>query len=319
MPPTVITGATGFAGGHLLDRLAARAEIVAWHRPGKPAPRQSRDLTWQPVDILDREAVSRAIADVRPSRIYHVAGAPRVDTAPDGIVPQLRTNVMGTHHLLEAVRRLDLPCRMLVVSSGLVYHPRDSPLSEDAACIPANPYGVSKLAQDQHSLNAWKDDGMDVVVARPFTHIGPRQDPAFSISSFARQIALIEAGGATSPIRVGNLDPRRDLTDVRDVVAAYEQLMENGAAGRPYNVCSGVPLRIGDVLEQLIALSTVPVEVVVDPERLRSADPAALIGDPSRIQREIGWRPRLSLADTLRDTLDWWRQEGVRPGSIRSH
>jgi GDP-4-dehydro-6-deoxy-D-mannose reductase len=312
MPPTLITGATGFAGGHLLDRLAERAEIVAWHRPGSPARRHGRHLTWRPVDLLDRAAVSHAIEDVRPSRIYHVAGAPRVDTTPDGIVPQLRTNVMGTHHLLEAVRRLDRPCRVLVVSSGLVYQPGDRPLAEDAPCIPANPYGVSKLAQDQRSLNAWKDDGIDVVVARPFTHIGPRQDPSFSISSFARQIALIEGGRARSPIQVGNLNPRRDLTDVRDVVAAYELLMDKGAPGRPYNICSGVPLRIGDVLEQLIALSKVPVEVVVDPDRLRAADPAALIGDPSRIRSEIGWRPGMALARTLRDTINWWRQEAAR-------
>jgi GDP-4-dehydro-6-deoxy-D-mannose reductase len=266
-------------------------------------------VLWQAVDLLDRDGVEGALAESRPERIYHVAGAPRVDTAWQDVVPHLRTNVLGTHHLLDAIRRLGLPSRVVVVSSALVYQPGDQPLNEAAALVPASPYGVSKLAQDQLALRAFQDDRMDVVVARPFNHIGPRQAPIFSVPSFARQIALIEAGRADPTIRVGNLETSRDLSDVRDVVEAYERLMTGGAAGRVYNICSGRAVRIGDVLEQLVALAREPVSVVVDQARLRPEDTPVVVGSADRIRAELGWSPRRHLAETLHDTLEWWRAE----------
>ncbi len=196
----------------------------------------------------------------------------------------------------------------MVVSSALVYRTADAAVDEHAPLVPASPYGFSKLAQDQLALEACRDDAMDVVIARPFNHIGPRQEASFSVPGFARQIALIEAGRAEAAIRVGNLDARRDLTDVRDVVAAYEQLMARGARGRPYNICSGQAHRIGDVLEQLLALSRAPVRIETDPERLRPSDAAVVLGDATRIRKEVGWSPQHTLAASLRDTLDWWRQ-----------
>jgi GDP-4-dehydro-6-deoxy-D-mannose reductase len=311
---TLITGATGFAGGHLVERLLERAPLVGWHRPGKPAPTSPDGVLWQAVDVLDRDGVEGALEESRPERIYHVAGAPRVDTAWQDVVPHLRTNVLGTHHLLDAIRRLGLPSRVVVVSSALVYQPGDQPLNEAAALVPASPYGVSKLAQDQLALRAFQDDRMDVVVARPFNHIGPRQAPIFSVPSFARQIALIEAGRADPTIRVGNLETSRDLSDVRDVVEAYERLMTGGAAGRVYNICSGRAVRIGDVLEQLVALAREPVSVVVDQARLRPEDTPVVVGSADRIRAELGWSPRRHLAETLHDTLEWWRAEIRSPG-----
>lgn len=309
MPSTLITGANGFAGSHLLDRLAgSRVPVVAWRRAGKPAPLDAPALVWRTVDLLDQAGVIRALEETRPSRIFHVAGAPRVDTSWTDVVPHLQTNVMGTHHLLDGVRRLGLSCRVMVVSSALVYRPGEVPLDEHAPLVPANPYGVSKLAQDQLALRACQDDRMDIVVARPFNHIGPRQEPSFSVPSFARQIALIEAGAMPPEMHVGNLDGRRDLSDVRDVVDAYERLMNGGASGRVYNVCADRAVRIGEVLEQLLALSRVPVRVVVDSDRLRPSDTPVLLGNSSRIRRELGWTPRFSLAETLRDALAWWRE-----------
>lgn len=305
--PTLVTGARGFAGSHLVDRLIGKEDLAGWHRPGSmPAARAG--LTWTAVDLIDREAVRRALAALRPARIYHLAGVARADSAWNTVVPHLQANVLGTHHLVEAVRTLGFPCRVLVVSSALVYLTSPDALTEDAPLVPATPYGVSKLAQDQLALTAWRDDGLDVVVARPFNHIGPRQEPHFAISGFAQQIARIEAGRTEPVIKVGNLDARRDLIDVRDVADAYERLMAGGVAGRVYNVCSGRAVRIGDVLESLVRLSTKRVAIVVDPARLRPLDMPVVLGSAARLERELGWMPRFTLDQTLRDTLSWWRE-----------
>jgi GDP-4-dehydro-6-deoxy-D-mannose reductase len=195
---------------------------------------------------------------------------------------------------------------VLVISSGVVYKPSANPVDEHAELLPANPYALSKLAQDQLSLRA-ADAGLDVVVARPFNHIGPRQEPAFAVATFARQIALAELGRTEPVVRVGNLDACRDLTDVRDVVAAYEGLMEGGRSGEAYNVSSGRLVRMGDVLDRLLAASTVQISVEVSAERLRASDTPVLVGDARRIQSTTGWVPAHSLDETLQDTIAWWR------------
>jgi len=251
--------------------------------------------------------VDAAIAEAQPSRIYHVAGAPRVDTSWTNVVPHLETNVLGTHHLLNAVARSGLECRVLVVSSAMVYAVGPDPLDESAELRPSSPYGVSKLAQDDLARRAVIEGNLDVVVARPFNHIGPRQNPSFAVSSFARQVAFIEAGRADDVLEVGNLDACRDFTDVRDVAAAYEALMTRGRTGRAYNICSGRSTRISDVLSALLALSRTPVQVAIDPTLLRPSDMPVFVGNPSRIHEEAGWSPERSLEQTLADTLDWWR------------
>ena len=309
MRPTLITGATGFAGSHLVERLAGHGHILAWHRPATSPPSAPGGVRWEGLDVRDGPAVAAAIAAARPSRIYHVAGAPRVDTSWTDMVPHLETNVVGTHHLLEAVARSAPDCRIVVVSSAMVYAVGPDPVDESTALRPSSPYGLSKLAQDDLSRRAVTERGLDVIVARPFNHIGPRQDPSFSVSSFARQVARIEAGLADAVIGVGNLETRRDFTDVRDVAAAYEGLMERGRTGRAYNICSGQGRRIGDVLEALLALSRSPVKIVVDPALLRPSDMPVFVGDATRIREEVGWTPQYSLEQTLADTLDWWRAQ----------
>jgi GDP-4-dehydro-6-deoxy-D-mannose reductase len=264
------------------------------------------------VDLVDRDGVEHAVQSAAPARIFHLGGLASVDTSFANAVPHLRANALGTHHLLDAVRRAGRPCRVLVVTSGQVYQPSDEPIAEQAALAPASPYGVSKLAQDQIAIAA-AADGLDVVVARPFNHIGPRQEARFAVASFARQIARIEAGLEEPALRVGNLDTRRDVTDVRDVVDAYHRLMERGVAGRVYNVCSGRAWRIGDLLEELCHLASTRIVVETDPTRLRPADVPVIQGDATRLRTELGWSPRIPVEQTLRDTLDWWREE-VRAG-----
>jgi GDP-4-dehydro-6-deoxy-D-mannose reductase len=311
--PTLVTGATGFVGSHLLDRLADEAAVIAWHRPAGREPDASRHVDWRAVDLLNADDVRAALEDVMPSRIFHVAGAPDVAASFTNVVPHLKTNVLGTHHVLEAVRLASWPCRVLVVSSAHVYHLGDEPIDESAPLLPGTPYGLSKLAQDQLALRAATEDDLDVVIARPFNHVGPRQRPDFAVSSFARQIALIEAGRAKSPIRVGNLDVRRDITDVRDVVEAYHLLMHAAPRGRPYNISSGRAWKIGDLLEDLRQMARVPVATEVDEALLRPNDTPVVHGDATRIRAELGWVPRIPVEQTLADTLEWWR------GQIRTH
>jgi GDP-4-dehydro-6-deoxy-D-mannose reductase len=305
---TLVTGATGFVGGHLLDRLADEP-VVAWYRPDGTPPDLNRRVDWMPVDLIDRAAVTRALDEIAPGRIYHVAGAPQVDTSWQNVVPHLRANALGTHFLLEGVRRLPDPCRVLVVSSSQVYQMTDEPISEETPLLPASPYGLSKLAQDQLAQRACQEDGLDVLLARPFNHAGPGQSPAFAIPSFARQIARIEAGLAPPEIRVGNLETRRDLTDVRDVVNAYVSVMAAAPRGRPYNVCSGRAWRIRDLLDELLHLAQTRVTVEIDQARLRPNDIPVVQGDATRIRAELGWAPKIRVEQTLRDTLDYWRAQ----------
>jgi GDP-4-dehydro-6-deoxy-D-mannose reductase len=306
---TLVTGATGFAGGHLLDCLDDRDTVVAWGRRGGRPVGAGHASTWQTVDLTDRDSVCAAITEIRPARIYHLAGAPNVAASWSDPVSHLAINALGTHHLLEAVRLASAPCRVLVVSSGQIYHPSDEPIDEDAPVGPSNPYGLSKLAQDQLALRAARDEGFDVVVARPFNHIGPRQQPGFAVSSFARQIARIELGIDPPELRVGNLEARRDITDVRDVVRAYVRVMEAGRTGQSYNVCSGRSWRVRDLLHELLHLSSRTIAVEIDPARFRPNDVPIVQGDGSRIRAELQWTPTIRVEQTLHDTLEWWRSE----------
>jgi GDP-4-dehydro-6-deoxy-D-mannose reductase len=306
---TLLTGATGFAGRHLIDSLDGRTPIVAWHRPGGTPPDPTQRLTWQAVDLTDNDGVRRAFEETRPARVFHLAGAPNVATSWESGVSHLRVNALGTHHLLEAVRLSNRPCRVLIVSSGQIYAPSDDPIDEDAPLGPSNPYGLSKLAQDQLALRAADDEHLEVVVARPFNHIGPRQEPGYAVSSFARQIARIEVGLDPPELQVGNLEARRDITDVRDVVRAYARVMESAPTGRAYNICSGRAWRMHDLLDELLHLSPATIRVEVDPSRFRPNDVSIVQGDCTRIRSELGWIPTIRVEHTLRDTLAWWRAE----------
>ena len=314
MGRVLVTGAAGFAGSHLLDRLAPSGEheLVAWRRPGGRPALPHRGVRWIDVELTDREQVVAAMRAARPAVVYHCAGAAQVAGSWEDTATPLEANALGTHHLLEAVRREAPEARVLVVGSALVYRPSPTPLREDDPLGPRTPYGISKLAQEMIALHAAAVDGLDVVVARPFNHIGPRQAPTFAAASFARQIAAAETGAGPRTIEVGNLDTARDLTDVRDIVRAYERLAASGPRGRPYNVCRGRAFRMREILEGLLALARVPIEVRVDSARLRPADEPVLVGDPSRIAAETGWTPEIPLEQSLRDLLDYWRQAIAR-------
>ena len=306
MSRVVVTGAAGFAGSHLVEHLAGRHELLAWSR-STPPPELARLAVWTQIDLLDRDRVGRAIRDARPDSVFHCAGAPHVGESWHHTSEPLAQNVLTTHYLLEGIRRANVRCRVLITGSGTVYAPSDAPLREDDPIGPSSPYALSKLAQEQLGWRGWADDGIEVVLTRAFNHTGARQRPAFSAPGFARQIALIERGTLEPRIKVGNLETQRDFTDVRDVVRAYAVLIERGTAGTVYNVASGVPRRIGAVLHGLSQRSRVPVDISVDPARLRPNDTPFMVGDASRLRSATGWNADIAFDRMLDDLLEYWR------------
>jgi GDP-4-dehydro-6-deoxy-D-mannose reductase len=308
---SLITGATGFAGGHLLEHLLATgAPVHAWGHSAPSLPRRraeagpgSEPVTWTAVDLLDRAAVRDALQTARPSIIYHCAGIADLQDALRAPARALRVNVLGTHHLLEAARDLELACRVLVTGSAQVYRPRETAITEDDPISPANLYGVSKLAQEMTAaaspLSTW--------LVRPFNHAGPRQAPNYATSAFAQQIAEIEAGRREPVLHVGNMDTERDITDVRDTVRAYHALVERGQPRRPYNVCSGRAYSMRRLLDILLSLARVRVRIEVDPARLRPSDTPLILGSHARLTADTGWTPVIPIEQTLADLLEYWR------------
>lgn len=309
----LVTGAAGFAGGHLVDLLAAEGEeVCAWHRPGQGTLRQIGGVTWDAVDLLDRDAVREAIDRIAPDVVYHCAGAPHVGSSWQTTRATFETNVLCSHYLLEGLRARHPLARVVVTSSAMVYANAPTALDEQARLGPTSPYGVSKLAQE---LLAIEDAApQHVSIARAFNHFGPRQRLGFAASDFARRIAEIEAGRCEPEIAVGNLDARRDLTDVRDTVRAYRLIGERGRAGAIYNVCSGATVAIRDLLELLLTRALVPIAVHIDRARMRPSDQPIVWGDNTRIQQELGWIPTIPLEQTVDDVLAYWRSQVANEG-----
>jgi GDP-4-dehydro-6-deoxy-D-mannose reductase len=305
----LVTGANGFVGGHLVPRLlSADARVFGLVRPGT-----SREAAFTAVeaDLLDAAAVVRAVAEAAPDRIVHLAAQSSAKDSWQSPDATLRVNLLGLLNLLEAVRRAGLLPRMLVVGSAEEYgavSDASRAIDEDTPLRPCSPYAVSKVAQGYLALQYHLAHKLPIVRTRTFNHTGPGRGAGFAESSFARQIAEIEAGRREPVIHVGNLEAVRDFGDVRDVVRAYLMLIEEGEAGEVYNVCSGHGVRIGDVLDRLLALSSARVEIRTDPALLRPADVPVLVGDATKLRRATPWRPEIPLERTLADLLQHWRQ-----------
>ena len=306
----LVTGAAGFAGSHLVEHLlASEPSVAAWTNPGGRAPAADPRVQHRAVDVLDRDGMLRAFRALRPSVVYHCAGVAHVGGSWSAPERALEVNALGTHRLLDALRDAGLEIPVLLTGSALVYRASAEAIDETHPIQPATPYGLSKLAQEMVAAHT---PGVPVFLARPFNHAGPRQSEAFVTSSFARQIAEIEAGLRPPVLAVGNLDARRDLTDVRDTVEAYRLIVERGTPGRPYNVCSGRAWRIRDLLDTMIGMARVAIEVQVDPDRLRPSDHPVVLGSHSRLTEDTGWRPAIPVERTLADVLTYWRDVTAR-------
>jgi GDP-4-dehydro-6-deoxy-D-mannose reductase len=303
----LITGALGFCGRHLAAHLDAHGYQVSGldqvARPPLPG------VTVYAGDIRNREWLTELLGSLQPTHIYHLAAL----TAPQAGWAALQdVNVWGTGQLLESVLAAGLQPVILVAGSSAAYgavEPGELPIAEGQPFRPRTAYAVSKIAQEMLAYSYHARCGLRLIRTRAFNVTGPGEGPDFVTSSFARQVARIEAGLQPPDLKVGNLDAVRDFVDVRDVVRAYRLLGELGKPGEVYNVCSGAGTQIRRLLDGLIALSHHHgIRVTPDPARLQPADVPVQIGSAARLLQATGWQPEIPLRQTLEDVLDFWRQ-----------
>lgn len=312
MPRRVlITGITGFAGSHLAERLVEHGHEVHGlaHEPA-PHPTLAAiadRVTVHAGDILDADAVRAVVERARPEVVYHLAGQAVPTIAAADPIAAIRVNVTGTAHVADAVSSIEGVHLVAASSADVFGTPERLPIAEDAPLRPGNVYAATKVAAEA----ILRDLGRRarVTILRPSNQIGPRQHPRLAASEFAKRIAEAEAGVAEPLIRHGQLDPKREFLDVRDMAAAYEAAASLAHEGTDvYNVGSGSAVSVGSLLTILCRLSRVAIRTELDPERVRTGVPAMLLLDSTRFRRATGWAPEIGLERSLSDTLDFWRQ-----------
>lgn len=304
MMRVLVTGSHGFVGQHLRRVLHERGmSVIGLGRTPRVAP-QGEDYV--AADLRERDDALRAVRESSPDLVFHLAGdTGRANPASE----TLRTNVLGTLHLLEGLAARGQACRAIVVGTSAQYGrvpESENPIREETELRAEGVYGWSKSAAERLALSFHGRDGLTIVAARPFNHLGPGEPPEFVASSFARQVVEIETGGEPV-LHTGNLDPIRDLTDVRDLVRGYVQLAESARGGEVYNLCQGQGVRIGDLLAMILDRSGVTAEVRPDPSRIRPGELSMQIGSAAKAERETGWRPEIPLEKSIDDLLEHWR------------
>jgi GDP-4-dehydro-6-deoxy-D-mannose reductase len=311
----LITGITGFAGSHLADYCLEKKGlevygIIRWRSRTENVEHMQNKVRLLECDLRDATSTRDVIDEVRPDYIFHLAAQSFVPTSWRAPTESLVTNVIGQLNVFEAVRKINLKCRIQIACSseeyGMVYD-HELPITEDHPLRPLSPYGVSKVGQDLLGYQYFMSYKMDIVRTRAFNHTGPRRAPVFVVSDFAKQIADIEKGLRKPILHVGNLDSERDFSDVRDVAGAYYLSLEKGKSGEVYNICSETSWKIKDMLDRLLTMTDAKIELKPDPARLRPSDVPRLRGDCSRFKKDTGWAPRIPFERTLKDMLDYWR------------
>jgi GDP-4-dehydro-6-deoxy-D-mannose reductase len=299
-------------GGHLAETILAQPGWEVW---GSLIAETDRPFVVPGVqaitaDLREPEQARVLVETARPEAVYHLAAQAYVPQAWADPWGTYHTNIRGQLNLLEALDQAKLHARVIVVSSNEVYglaQPEDLPLHENSPLRPNNPYSVSKLAQDFMGLQYFLDRKMPVIRVRPFNHIGPRQNERFVAPSFAKQIVEIERGRREPVLRLGNMSAQRDFSDVRDITRAYVLAMEKGEPGEVYNIGSGKPRSVREMLDIMLAQSTVKIAEEVDPAKLRPSDTPITYCDPTKFKRQTGWEPQISFEQTCVDILNDWR------------
>lgn len=311
----LITGVTGFAGSHLADLCLEKDDvelygIIRWRSRTENIEHIWDRLRLLECDLRDASSTRDIIERIRPDWIFHLAAQSFVPTSWNAPSESLVTNVIGQLNIFEAVRKSGLNARIQIACSSEEYgmvHPDEVPIKESNPLRPLSPYGVSKVGQDMLGYQYFMSYGMEIVRTRGFNHTGPRRGPVFVCSDFAKQLVDIERGSRKPLMEVGNLDARRDFTDVRDMVRGYWLALEKGRSGEAYNICSGKSYSIREILDMLIGIIGIDVEVRTDRGRLRPSDVPLLEGDNSRFRQDTGWEPRYAIEQTLSDLIDFWR------------
>jgi len=311
----LITGISGFAGSHLAELLIEKGYKVFGTFFDKSTFSNLNGFVNKikvyRCDIRDYDALKNVIGDVQPDEIYHLAAISFIPTSLKDPKLTFDTNLYGTLNLYQAVIDLKMNPIILFIGSadeyGLVKE-KDMPIGESHLLLPVNPYSISKASADFLSFFYFKNYSLNIFRVRPFNHIGPRQAPEFVCSSFAKQIAEIEKGLREPIIKVGNLEAKKDFTDVRDMVRGYWLALDKGEPGKVYNICSERAIHIKGLLNHLLELSSRKVEIMKDPNRMRPTGNPILQGDSSKFRKRSGWKPEIPLDKTLKDILEYWRK-----------
>jgi GDP-4-dehydro-6-deoxy-D-mannose reductase len=314
----LVTGITGFAGSHLADYILARGDsevqltgILRWRSRTENIEHFRDKVRLVECDLRDASSVRDVIDEVRPDWIFHLAAQSFVPTSWTAPTESLATNILGQLNVFEAVKKLKIAPRIQLACSSEEYglvHEDELPIRETNPLRPLSPYAVSKVGQDLLGYQYWMSFQIPIIRTRGFNHEGPRRGPVFVCSDFAKQIADIEKGRREPVVRVGNLDARRDFTDVRDVVRAYWLALEKGEPGEVYNIASGRAWTIREMLDLLLGMSKAKIRVVPDPARMRPSDVPVLLGDATRFRKRTGWEPEIPFEKTMSDLLAYWRE-----------
>ena len=311
MKKALIIGASGFVGPYLAAQLSGESgmEVYATKLPqGELDDIQAEVCN---LDIMNKEEIVDLLYKIRPDYIFHLAAQSSVAVSWKNPGLTIDVNIKGSVNVLDAVRELYYKPRVLLIGSGEEYghiRPGETPISEDNHLRPGNLYAATKVCQNMIAKIYTTAYDMELIMVRAFNHIGPKQAPIFVVSDFCKQVVEIEKGVREPVMMVGNLKAMRDFTDVRDVVRAYALLVEHGKAGETYNVGSGHAVSIQDVLDLIISQSSAEVEVKVDPTKIRPVDVPIIEADTTKLREATGWERKIPLEQTIRETMDYWRQ-----------
>lgn len=318
----LITGITGMAGSHLAEYLVARGDCeihgtLRWRSNRENIAKIEKEAFFHECELRDPYAVTRLLREIRPHRIYHLASQSNVATSWLSPRETLVNNITAQLNILESLKLLDqTDTRVHIAGSSEEYgmvQEHELPVTELNPLRPISPYGVSKVTQDTMAYQYFQNFGLHIVRTRCFNHTGPRRSDSFATSSFARQIVEIEIMGKAPVILVGNLQAKRDFTDIRDVVRAYHLALEHCEPGTVYNIGSGIATSLRHVLDLLLTMSRMAIRVKQDTSRMRPSDVPVLVADTSAFRKTTGWAPEIPLEQSLFDLLEYWREKlGLR-------